>query len=206
MSSQAMNDEPRGIGRPRGSGGGGGGGRGGSGGGRDDKGKEGGKRFFFRRRKVCKFCADKIDYVDYKDVKLISQFVPERGKILPRRMFGTCAEHQRKLTEAINRARAHRAASRTPRTDDAPRRTRGVMAVRGPVRPEPEPGSSRAWAASSGRVSPRRCCSARIGFLPPLWPRSRSSPRCRSRSSGCRAAPRSAWLAAALARRARGRG
>ena len=105
MSSQAMSDEPRGIGRPRGSGGGGGGGRGGSGGGRDDKGKEGGKRFFFRRRKVCKFCADKIDYVDYKDVKLISQFVPERGKILPRRMFGTCAEHQRKLTEAINRAR-----------------------------------------------------------------------------------------------------
>jgi small subunit ribosomal protein S18 len=99
-----MNDEPRGIGRPRGSGGGGGG-RGAGGGGRDAGGKEGGKRFFFRRRKVCKFCADKIDYVDYKDVKLISQFVPERGKILPRRMFGTCAEHQRKLTEAINRAR-----------------------------------------------------------------------------------------------------
>jgi small subunit ribosomal protein S18 len=68
-------------------------------------GKEGGKRYFFRRRKVCKFCADKIDYVDYKDVRLISQFVPERGKILPRRMFGTCAEHQRKLTEAIKRAR-----------------------------------------------------------------------------------------------------
>ena len=64
-----------------------------------------GKRYFFRRRKVCKFCADKIDYVDYKDVKLISQFVPERGKILPRRMFGTCAEHQRKLTVAIKRAR-----------------------------------------------------------------------------------------------------
>jgi len=64
-----------------------------------------GKRYFFRRRKVCKFCADKIDYIDYKDVKLISQFVPERGKILPRRMFGTCAEHQRKLTVAIKRAR-----------------------------------------------------------------------------------------------------
>src|SRR6187399_3023769 len=98
-----MSDEPRGIGRPRGSGGGGGG-RGAGGGGRDG-GKEGGKRFFFRRRKVCKFCADKIDYVDYKDVKLISGFVPERGKILPRRMFGTCAEHQRKLTLAIQRAR-----------------------------------------------------------------------------------------------------
>ena len=63
------------------------------------------KRYFFRRRKVCKFCADKIDYVDYKDVKLLSSFVPERGKVLPRRMFGTCAEHQRKLTRAIKRAR-----------------------------------------------------------------------------------------------------
>ena len=48
---------------------------------------------------------DKIDYIDYKDVKLISSFAPERGKILPRRMFGTCAEHQRKLTVAIKRAR-----------------------------------------------------------------------------------------------------
>src|SRR5574342_1015885 len=102
MSSQGMDGESRGIGRPRGSGGAGA--RGASG--RDGAGKDGGgKRFFFRRRKVCKFCADKIDYVDYKDVKLISQFAPERGKILPRRMFGTCAEHQRKLTEAVNRAR-----------------------------------------------------------------------------------------------------
>jgi small subunit ribosomal protein S18 len=86
----------RGAGKP-----GAGGGRGGAGGG----GKDAGKRYFFRRRKVCKFCADKIDYVDYKDVKLLSGFVPERGKILPRRMFGTCAEHQRKLTLAIKRAR-----------------------------------------------------------------------------------------------------
>jgi small subunit ribosomal protein S18 len=67
--------------------------------------KDQGKRHFFRRRKVCKFCADKIDYVDYKDVKLLSGFVPERGKVLPRRMFGTCAEHQRKVTLAIKRAR-----------------------------------------------------------------------------------------------------
>ena len=66
---------------------------------------QGAKRYFFRRRKVCKFCADKIDYIDYKDVKLLSAFVPERGKVLPRRMFGTCAEHQRKLTLAIKRAR-----------------------------------------------------------------------------------------------------
>ena len=69
-------------------------------------GKEQGKRYFFRRRKVCKFCADKIDYIDYKDVKLLGPFAPERGKILPRRMFGTCAEHQRKVTLAIKRARA----------------------------------------------------------------------------------------------------
>ena len=57
-------------------------------------------------RKVCKFCADKIDYVDYKDVKLLSGFVPERGKILPRRITGTCAKHQRPLTHALKRARA----------------------------------------------------------------------------------------------------
>ena len=63
------------------------------------------RRPMFRRRKVCKFCADKIDDINYKDVKLLSGFVPERGKILPRRMFGTCAEHQRKLTLAIKRAR-----------------------------------------------------------------------------------------------------
>jgi small subunit ribosomal protein S18 len=67
--------------------------------------KEAGKKYFFRRRKVCKFCVDKIDYIDYKDVKTLTGFVPERGKILPRRMFGTCAEHQRKLTLAIKRAR-----------------------------------------------------------------------------------------------------
>jgi small subunit ribosomal protein S18 len=85
------------------SGGAGGPGKGGAGGGRGGEG--GGKRYFFRRRKVCKFCADKIDYIDYKDLKLLTPFVPERGKLLPRRMFGTCAEHQRKLTLAIKRAR-----------------------------------------------------------------------------------------------------
>jgi small subunit ribosomal protein S18 len=69
-------------------------------------GKEQGKRHFFRRRKVCKFCAEKIDYIDYKDIKTIGPFAPERGKILPRRMFGTCAEHQRKVTLAIKRARS----------------------------------------------------------------------------------------------------
>ena len=69
--------------------------------------KEGrkGKRFYYRRRKVCKFCAEKIDYIDWKDVKLLSAFVPERAKILPRRISGTCAPHQRKLKVAIKRAR-----------------------------------------------------------------------------------------------------
>src|SRR6195256_1755779 len=68
--------------------------------------KEGGQRRpMFRRRKVCKFCADKIDDINYKDVKLLAPFVPERGKILPRRISGTCAMHQRKLQVAIKRAR-----------------------------------------------------------------------------------------------------
>ena len=63
------------------------------------------RRPMFRRRKVCKFCSDKIDDINYKDVKLIGPFVPERGKILPRRISGTCAKHQRKLQTAIKRAR-----------------------------------------------------------------------------------------------------
>ena len=73
-----------------------------------DKDKDKGQRRtggFFRRRKVCKFCADKIDDINYKDVKLLGPFVPERGKILPRRISGTCAMHQRKLQIAIKRAR-----------------------------------------------------------------------------------------------------
>src|ERR1700741_155765 len=68
-------------------------------------GKDGQRRPMFRRRKVCKFCADKIDDINYKDVKLLGPFVPERGKILPRRISGTCALHQRKLQIAIKRAR-----------------------------------------------------------------------------------------------------
>ena len=75
--------------------------RGGRGGDKkDDK-----KRTLFRRRKVCKFCADKIDDINYKDVKLLMPFVPERAKILPRRISGTCAMHQRKLRTALMRAR-----------------------------------------------------------------------------------------------------
>jgi small subunit ribosomal protein S18 len=75
-----------------------GGRRGGSGGGRG-----GGRRM--HRRKVCRFCIDKVDLIDYKDVKLLQNYIPERGKILPRRISGSCATHQRMLTEAIKRAR-----------------------------------------------------------------------------------------------------
>ena len=67
--------------------------------------QQGQRRPMFRRRKVCKFCADKIDDINYKDVKTLAAFVPERGKILPRRISGTCATHQRKLQTAIKRAR-----------------------------------------------------------------------------------------------------
>jgi small subunit ribosomal protein S18 len=63
------------------------------------------RKVFFRRRKVCKFCADRIEYIDYKDGKLLQQFIPERAKILPRRISGTCARHQRMLQQAIKRAR-----------------------------------------------------------------------------------------------------
>ena len=79
-----------------------GGGSGGSGG----PGAQGGKKkFFYRRKRVCKFCVEKLEYIDYKDVKTLQQFIPERGKILPRRISGACALHQRKLQNAIKRAR-----------------------------------------------------------------------------------------------------
>ncbi len=57
------------------------------------------------RRKVCQFCVDKVDFIDYKDVAKLRRFVSERAKILPRRITGTCAKHQRELTTAIKRAR-----------------------------------------------------------------------------------------------------
>jgi small subunit ribosomal protein S18 len=83
----------------------GGGGRGRAGDDKKGEDKKGQRRGLFRRRKVCKFCADKIDDINYKDVKLLSGFVPERGKVLPRRISGTCAKHQRGLRIAIVRAR-----------------------------------------------------------------------------------------------------
>ena len=108
---------------PRAEGGQGGqGGHGGHGGPRREGGREGGprreggpgggpggprrgKRQYFRKKKVCKFCVEKMDLIDYKRADILSQFVQERGKILPRRMTGVCARHQRWLGVAIKRAR-----------------------------------------------------------------------------------------------------
>jgi len=59
----------------------------------------------FSRRRVCRFCTDKEIVIDYKDTKTLKNFVTERGKIVPRRIYGTCAKHQRQLTEAVKRAR-----------------------------------------------------------------------------------------------------
>jgi len=79
------------------------GGRGGRKGG--ERAQGGQRRSFFRRRRVCKFCVEKIDYISYRDMKLLAPFIPERGKIQPRRISGVCASHQRKLQLAIKRAR-----------------------------------------------------------------------------------------------------
>lgn len=79
----------------------GGGGRGG------DRGRKPFKRkFLFRKKKFCKFCEEKLHFIDYKDVRLLQGFVPERSKIFPRRISGTCSKHQRKVMRAIKRARA----------------------------------------------------------------------------------------------------
>src|ERR1700685_766902 len=115
-----MADETRAAGAPEGGGGGGGSrpeGRSGGGGGGDRGGPRGprpgggpggpreGGRKFFRRKKVCKFCVEKIEAVNYKDVRLLAQFVAESGKITPRRLTGVCTPHQRRLSRAIKQAR-----------------------------------------------------------------------------------------------------
>jgi len=63
------------------------------------------RRKRFRRKKVCAFCVDNVKYIDYKDAKALRNFMTERGKIIPRRISGNCARHQRQLTVAIKRAR-----------------------------------------------------------------------------------------------------
>lgn len=74
----------------------------------DNKNKRGSKNdkpYRRPRKKVCNFCVDKIDDIDYKDVEKLKKYVSDKGKILPRRVTGTCAKHQRKVTKAIQRAR-----------------------------------------------------------------------------------------------------
>jgi small subunit ribosomal protein S18 len=75
------------------------------GGGGAREGGGGGGRKFFRRKKVCKFCTEKIDNINYKDVRLLSGFVAESGKIVPRRLTGVCTPHQRRVSDAIKQAR-----------------------------------------------------------------------------------------------------
>ena len=79
------------------------------GGDRGDRGGNGGAggggRMAFRRRKYCKFCEEKVVYIDYKDTEMLSGYVPERAKVSPRRVTGTCAMHQRKVQTAIKQAR-----------------------------------------------------------------------------------------------------
>jgi small subunit ribosomal protein S18 len=107
----ATSDAPRsegGSGGPSGPREGGGGPRGPRPAGRPGSGpggpREGGRKFF-RRKKVCKFCVEKIDAINYKDVRLLSGFVSEAGKIVPRRLTGVCTPHQRRLADAIKQAR-----------------------------------------------------------------------------------------------------
>ncbi len=66
----------------------------------------GGKKQYFRRKKVCRFCVEKVDDINYKDVRMLNSFVTERGKIVPRRLSGVCAPHQKRLSEAIKQARS----------------------------------------------------------------------------------------------------
>ncbi len=89
---QGSSDRPSGPGGPR------------PGGPRPPGGGPGGRKFF-RRKKVCKFCVEKIEAIPYRDVRLLQQFVAERGKITPRRLTGVCTTHQRRLTRAIKQAR-----------------------------------------------------------------------------------------------------
>jgi small subunit ribosomal protein S18 len=97
-----------GGGGPGGGRSGGGGGRPGGGGpsgpGGGPGGPKRGKRQYVRKKKVCRFCVDRVDFIDYKKADVLMSFIQERGKILPRRMTGTCARHQRWLGVAIKRA------------------------------------------------------------------------------------------------------
>src|SRR5262245_66678064 len=66
--------------------------------------RPGGQKQYYRRKRFCKFCVERIDSINYKDVKLLSQFVPERAKIMPRRISGVCSQHERQLIDPIKKA------------------------------------------------------------------------------------------------------
>jgi small subunit ribosomal protein S18 len=70
-----------------------------------DKAVATGKKAFFRRKKVCRFCVEKIDDINYKDTRMLAAFIAEKGKIVPRRISGVCAPHQRRLSDSIKKAR-----------------------------------------------------------------------------------------------------
>ena len=103
MEDRDMGRGPMGPGGP-GGGGPGFGARGPRGGGGPAR-AGGRRRFLFRRRKYCKFCEEKSKWIDHKDLKTLQNYIPERAKILPRRISGTCARHPRELMRAIKRAR-----------------------------------------------------------------------------------------------------
>src|ERR1700682_5071756 len=144
-----------GHGGPRREGGPGGGGPGGPGG---PGGRPRGKRQYFRKKKVCKFCVEKMDFIDYKRADILSQFVQERGKILPRRMTGVCSRHQRWLGVAIKRARniallpfaGSAAGVQAPRPVGAP----GTHAAPAPHAAAPAPAATPAPHAGAPAATP----------------------------------------------------
>src|SRR5437899_5305837 len=151
----------------------GGGGHGGHGGGRREGGAGGagpggpggpggrprGKRQYFRKKKVCKFCVEKMDFIDYKRADILSQFVQERGKILPRRMTGVCSRHQRWLGVAIKRARN---IALMPFAGSAA----GTHAPR-PVAPAGAPGTHAPAAAPHAAPAPQAAPAAQAPAPPP---------------------------------------
>src|SRR5512136_405868 len=160
--TQAPGGPPRreggsgGHGGPRREGGGPGGPGGGPGG---PGGRPRGKRQYFRKKKVCKFCVEKMDFIDYKRPDILSQFVQERGKILPRRMTGVCSRHQRWLGVAIKRARnialmpfaGSAAGTQAPRVVVPGAPTAHVA----PVAPAPAAVAPAAVAPSAGAEAPK---------------------------------------------------
>ena len=108
-----------------------------------------------KRRKVCQFCVDKCEYIDYKDAAKLRRFISDRSKILTRRTTGTCAMHQRQLTEAIKRARQIALLPFVTEYDlrlpkrDSPRAVSFLFFQAGqPKRPVMSSGSSSGWRAS----------------------------------------------------------